>query len=185
MINPETKLSEHFTLRELCKSDKHPEIYNVPPFEAVDNLTFVCQWLEKLREAYNARYTSPDLPKGEEGLRASESGRHTLPLEGKGEVPLKINSGYRSRQLNHAVGGMPTSNHLTGKAVDIRCEGKDATERGIRAFRYATLLMEILLKEHKGWEEIIVERNGTSWWVHFAIAKDSKRRWLTVINKTK
>ena len=163
MINPETKLSEHFTLRELCKSDKHPEIYNVPPFEAVDNLTFVCQWLEKLREAYNLRYPSAD---------------------GK-EQPLKVNSGYRSRQLNHAVGGMPTSNHLTGKAVDIRCEGKDATERGIRAFRYATLLMEILLKEHKGWEEIIVERNGTSWWVHFAIAKDSKRRWLTVINKTK
>jgi len=30
--------------------------------------------------------TSPDLPKGEEGLRASESGRHTPPLEGVGEV---------------------------------------------------------------------------------------------------
>ncbi len=42
---------------------------------------------------YDAEYraghsgeTSPDLPKGEEGLRASESGRHTPPLEGKGEV---------------------------------------------------------------------------------------------------
>ena len=30
--------------------------------------------------------TSPDLPKGEEDLRTSESERHTPPLEGQGEV---------------------------------------------------------------------------------------------------
>ena len=48
---------------------------------------------KEFADKYNAEYraghsgeTSPDLPKGEEGLRASESGRHTPPLEGKGEV---------------------------------------------------------------------------------------------------
>ena len=34
--------------------------------------------------------------------------------------PIVINSGYRSPQLNRKVGVAPTSNHLTGCAVDIR-----------------------------------------------------------------
>ena len=35
--------------------------------------------------------------------------------------PIIINSGYRSSQLNKKVGGVATSNHVTGCAVDIRC----------------------------------------------------------------
>ena len=38
--------------------------------------------------------------------------------------PIRINSGYRSPQLNKKVGGAPTSNHLTGCAADIRAEWK-------------------------------------------------------------
>ena len=37
--------------------------------------------------------------------------------------PIIINSGYRSPQLNKKVGGVATSNHVTGCAVDIRCSG--------------------------------------------------------------
>lgn len=33
--------------------------------------------------------------------------------------PLIVNSGYRSPQLNAAVGGVPTSAHMDGCAVDI------------------------------------------------------------------
>lgn len=33
--------------------------------------------------------------------------------------PIAVNSGYRSRVLNIAVGGAPTSQHLTGEAADI------------------------------------------------------------------
>jgi hypothetical protein len=33
--------------------------------------------------------------------------------------PIMVNSGYRSRALNEAVGGAPTSQHLTGEAADI------------------------------------------------------------------
>lgn len=33
--------------------------------------------------------------------------------------PVYINSGYRSKRLNAIVGGVPTSQHLDGKAADI------------------------------------------------------------------
>lgn len=33
--------------------------------------------------------------------------------------PLKVTSGYRSPQLNAAVGGVPTSGHLEGCAADL------------------------------------------------------------------
>lgn len=36
-------------------------------------------------------------------------------------IPFVINSGIRTPERNAAVGGAPTSAHLTGHAVDIRC----------------------------------------------------------------
>lgn len=33
--------------------------------------------------------------------------------------PLKVNSGYRCKALNAAVGGVPTSQHVKGEAADI------------------------------------------------------------------
>jgi|TARA_Y100000310_G_scaffold336105_1_gene419805 uncharacterized protein YcbK (DUF882 family) len=36
---------------------------------------------------------------------------------------IKINSGFRCRKHNKAVGGKPTSSHLRGIAVDIACKG--------------------------------------------------------------
>jgi uncharacterized protein YcbK (DUF882 family) len=36
-------------------------------------------------------------------------------------IPFQINSGVRSPERNAEVGGVDTSAHLTGHAVDIRC----------------------------------------------------------------
>lgn len=162
MIDPKTKLSEHFTLKEMTASANHPEIYNVPPTDKVDNLIVVCRWLEDLRAAYNGRYPAPD---------------------GK-EQPLRINSGYRSPMLNRAVGGAPHSNHLDGCAADIRCDGKEANERAQKALRYAMLLVEIAEVRKERFDELIIERKGTNWWVHFAVRPDKNRMWITVINKS-
>ena len=41
------------------------------------------------------------------------------------EEPIRINSGYRSPQLNKKIGGAPSSNHLTGCAADIRVYGME------------------------------------------------------------
>ena len=89
-INNQTKLSEHFSLRELTKTKTGIE--NVPNEEQVDNLKRVCGWLEQLRRRWNNLY-------------------------GDGDDPIIINSGFRSPEVNKAVGGATMSNHLTGCAV--------------------------------------------------------------------
>lgn len=40
--------------------------------------------------------------------------------------PVIINSGYRSKEHNAAVGGAPKSQHLTGKGADIKVNGMSA-----------------------------------------------------------
>lgn len=37
-------------------------------------------------------------------------------------LPIVVDSGFRSPQVNHLVGGSPTSLHLQGLAVDIRID---------------------------------------------------------------
>ena len=95
------KLSEHFTLRELCKT--RTGIENVPNEAQVENLKRVCQWLEQLRRRWNNLY-------------------------GEGNDPIVINSGFRSPEVNKAVGGVATSNHLTGCAVGGLRRTADRTE---------------------------------------------------------
>ena len=52
-INKEAKLSEHFSLGELTKTNVKG-ISNVPPHAAVLNLKNLCEnWLEPLRQRYN------------------------------------------------------------------------------------------------------------------------------------
>lgn len=36
-------------------------------------------------------------------------------------VPIHVNSAFRSREVNAAVGGVSTSNHCLGRAADITC----------------------------------------------------------------
>lgn len=43
------------------------------------------------------------------------------------DSPIRINSGFRCTEHNKAVGGSEDSEHLTGEAVDLRCE--NSTER--------------------------------------------------------
>lgn len=40
-----------------------------------------------------------------------------------GGKPIKVTSWYRNEQVNKAVGGVPTSQHRTGEAVDFQIPG--------------------------------------------------------------
>jgi uncharacterized protein YcbK (DUF882 family) len=41
-----------------------------------------------------------------------------------GDRPLVVLSGYRTSDWNRRVGGVPASQHVRGRALDIRCPGK-------------------------------------------------------------
>ena len=152
-LNSGAKLSPHFTLGELTKSSSHPDIYNVPTHEAIENLKHVCTWLEVLRER-----ASPDPPRGR-------------------GVPIIINSGYRSPQLNRKIGGAPNSNHLTGCAVDIRVTGFE------QVIRYAAILLDYADETHQEFDELLVERNRFgAIWLHFAVRFRGNRHKVLYIN---
>ena len=142
-MNKQTNLSEHFSLAELCKT--RTGIENVPNEAQVENLKRVCRWLERLRKRWNDKY-------------------------GDGDDPIIINSGFRSPEVNKAVGGVPTSNHLTGCAVDIRCIGME------QALRYAAILLDISDMSREDFDELLIEQKRSVIWIHFAVRPTGNRR---------
>lgn len=40
-------------------------------------------------------------------------------------LPIIVNSGYRSKEVNESVGGVSSSYHVKGLAADIRCSDMD------------------------------------------------------------
>ena len=151
MMNKDMKLSEHFTLGELTKTSYKTEDGNIPSRVAIENLKNLCEnWL------YNT------LCKGETSHKRDSP--HC-------EI-LIINSGYRSPEVNRLAGGSPTSNHLTGCAVDIHVSGFE------QAIRYASILLDISDGTKRDFDELYIERNKAgSYWIHFAVRpKDNRRK---------
>ena len=152
-INKQARLSDHFTLGELTKTNT--KIKNVPNEAQVENLKRLCGWLEQLR-----RRPTP-IP--------------SLLREGS-EEPIIINSGYRSPEVNRAVGGAPNSNHLTGCAVDIHVTGIE------QLIHYASTLLDISDERQEDFDELLLERSprGT-YWLHFAVRPSGNRRKVRLI----
>lgn len=152
-INKDMKLSEHFTLGEVTKTSYHPLDGNIPSHVAIENLRNICEgWLEDLRYSYNRLY-------GDEGE----------------EIPVVITSGYRSQEVNRLCGGAKNSNHLTGCAVDIRCMGPE------HQIRMAGILLDIADGTHRDFDELILERRGTTRWIHFAVRPKENRRKIILM----
>ena len=51
------------------------------------------------------------------------------PLRDEYGSPIMINSGYRSQQVNKAVGGVPTSQHTKGEAADITAGSREENKK--------------------------------------------------------
>ena len=148
------KLSEHFTLAELTKTSVMIE--NVPNEAQVNNLKRLCGWLERLRQKYN--------------LNIKEK------IKNKNDEPIIINSGYRSSQVNKAVGGAPNSNHLTGCAVDIHVSGME------QLIRYAAILLDISDERQEDFDELLLERSSRgTYWLHFAVRPSGNRRKIVFL----
>ena len=91
--------------------------------------------------------------------------------------PIIINSGYRSPQLNKKVGGVATSNHVTGCAVDIRCSEAE------QAIDYAYILKAYSKESQQDFDELFIEKNRYGrYWVHFAVRPKENRRKIGFLN---
>ena len=146
------------TLAELTKT--RTGLKNEPNEAQVENLCRVCRWLERLRRRFNQLYVCGTVP------QCDKSHRWDSPEE----EPLIINCGFRSPEVNKAVGGVPTSNHLTGCAVDIRVAGIE------QLLRYAVILLDISDESKEDFDELLIEKKGPVMWLHFAVRPTGNRR---------
>lgn len=86
-------------------------------------------------------------------------------------VPIRIHSGYRCPDLNKAIGGSWTSQHMKAEAVDWSPSGvNDDREIMTSAFRTSV----DLLKRHQiMFGQIIFEEEthkyGSNFWIHFSL----------------
>ena len=143
----------------MCSTSVQTADHNFPSQEVITNLKRLTKWLEMLRKRVNT---------------------HPVPPEGRvKETPIIINSGYRSPAVNKAVGGVATSNHLTGCAADIRCTGIE------QAIVYAFHLLMISRDWKEDFDELLVEHNSRTgnYWLHFAVRPNNNRRKIKFINK--
>ena len=150
-INKQARLSEHFTLGEMCKTSARTPDRNIPSRVHIENLKRLCSWLEMLRSEWNKRY-------------------------GEGDDPIIINSGYRSEAVNKAVGGVTGSNHLTGCAVDIHVYGIEQLVRYA-----AILLDISDERQEDFDELLLERSPKGSYWLHFAVKPTGNRRKVKLI----
>ena len=147
-INKDMRLSPHFTLGELTKTSYDTLDKNIPSRVAIENLRNLCEnWLEDLRYSQNTLYGNRDE-----------------------DIPIVINSGFRSEEVNRMCGGAKGSNHLTGCAVDIKCYGPE------QMIRMAGILLDIADGTRRDFDELIQEKRGTTYWIHFAVRPSGNRR---------
>lgn len=66
------------------------------------------------------------------------------PLRERIGVPIIITSGYRSKKVNKAVGGSPTSQHMTGNAVDFKTHDPKDLEKCVRILSQSPLVDQLL-----------------------------------------
>ena len=84
-------------------------------------------------------------------------------------VPLKVTSGYRCPDLNKAVGGVPTSQHVVGQAGDLIPEGVGILEA------YQKILASDLV-----YDQLIYEHSGNAYWIHISYLEGKNRNEVLI-----
>ena len=98
------------------------------------------------------------------------------PLRQQVNEPVIISSGYRCPQLNRAVGGSPTSQHMTGEACDIH----HSDPQKLRDW-FAIL-------QRGEFDQLIWERSSprsTHYWIHVSCKRDRSQNRRQVFQLVK
>lgn len=135
---------KYFSVKEMCVSGSHPKLVEIPK-EGSTPYKNIVFLIENLLD----------------------------PIREKLGKPIIVTSGYRPKKLNAAVGGSPTSNHLTGCAADIHVKNGSNVE-----------IIEALLELGITYDECIAEKSVFNKkgeltdcsWVHVALKPSNNRR---------
>lgn len=139
-----TNLTPHFTLEEFTDSQTAARkgLHNIPS--------------ESSQERKNLQRTAETMEKVRVIL---------------GDKPILISSGYRSPQVNAAVGGSKNSAHVNGLAVDFSCPGFGTPKQICKA-------LEPHMKD-LGIDQLIHEYDS---WVHLGLTGGTPRHQALTID---
>lgn len=70
------------------------------------------------------------------------------PLREAWGKPIHVNSGYRCKALNTAVGGVPASQHMLGEAADITAGSREANRQLYSLMRQLKLPVDQAINEY-------------------------------------
>ena len=96
------------------------------------------------------------------------------PLREWAKAPIKVNSMFRSLELNKGIGGSATSSHMTGNAIDITSMGG---KTNLEMFNY--------IKDNLDFDQLIWEFGVEPQWLHVSYVnkKDNRKQVLRTQRK--
>lgn len=87
------------------------------------------------------------------------------PTRNKWGKPIVITSGFRSKELNKQVGGVPTSYHCKGLAADIKISSEEEGKN-----------LATLLGKQPNTDLVLFEHSKNCKWIHVQARRDNPRR---------
>ena len=88
------------------------------------------------------------------------------PIRDAWRAPIVVTSGYRSEEVNKAVGGVKTSQHRLGEAADIKVGGKDKNKK------LFNLIYKLISTGKIKVGQLIDEYNYQ--WIHISLPRKNK-----------
>lgn len=132
------KLTENFTLEELTAS-RTADKYNI------DNTPTAA-------EAQNLKRLCVEI---------------LQPIREEINRPLTVTSGYRCKKINKKVGGVPTSQHVTGDAADITLHSRQANNK------LFNVIADMIRDGKITVGQLINEKGGA--WLHISNPRQGKK----------
>lgn len=132
---------KHFTIEELCHS-------NTARQKGIDNIS------------------TPEIRQNLETLIL----RLLDPVRSEWGSPITVTSGYRCPELNRAVGGAVSSQHMKGEAADITAGNR---EKNRRLFEQITRMAQT---GQLRFDQLIDEKNYQ--WIHVSYRADGNRNQI-------
>jgi zinc D-Ala-D-Ala carboxypeptidase len=92
------------------------------------------------------------------------------PIRNHFGKPIHISSGYRSKELNTAIGGALSSQHCQGEAIDIDMDGRPGGVTNKMVFDF--------IKDNLNFDQLIWEfgTDAAPDWVHVSYESTGKQR---------